>query len=274
MDHSFLAKLSALGRLFVAVALVGYGVQFFIYAHSISTLSQTWPAWLGGAPFTEYLAGVLLIATGAAILTGFRAEFAAVALGCVVLLWILALTIPPALAALANPGPRNNVAESSGICGAIFFVAQWLARKNGRTSSSLDIAAEKLGLVGRFLYPLGLIIFGVEHIVYAEFVATLVPAWIPWHLFWAEFCGYALIAGGVSIAFNAVASLGAMLTGLMILLFGLLVNGPRAFAAWHNPDEWTSLLHTLAWSGGAFVAATLLKKASVPVSVAASSVPA
>ncbi len=262
MDSSS-SKLAALGRTFVAVALIGYGVQFFIYAHTIGVLSQTWPAWLGGAPLTEYLAGALLVSTGTAILAGFRAEFATVLLGSVVLLWILGLTLPPALAALANPAPRNNVAESAGICGAILAVAQSLARRKPRPTSTLDITAEKLGIVGRFLFALGLIIFGIEHLIYAEFVATLVPAWIPWHFFWAEFCGYALLAGAVAITFNVLGCLGATLTGVMIALFGLLVNGPRAFAAWNNPDEWTSLFHTLAWSGGAFVFACLLRKVSV-----------
>jgi len=262
MDSTFSDRVSQFGRVCVGLALIGYGGQFFLYAHNIAALSQTWPAWLGGAPFTEFLAGALLILTGAAIVSGFCAELAAVSLGSVVVLWILALTVPPALAALANPAPRNNVAESFGICGAILFVGQWFARKNP-SNSTLDLAAEKLGLLARVLYPLGLIIFGVEHLMYAEFVATLVPAWIPWHLFWAEFCGIALIAGGIAIAFNVIGALGARLTGLMILLFGILVNAPRAIPS-SNPDEWTSLFHTLAWSGGAFVAATLLKKSGSP----------
>lgn len=271
MDQSFNNKVAQFGRVCVGLALIGYGSQFFLYAHNIAALSQTWPAWLGGAPFTEFLAGALLILTGLAIVSGFYAELAAVSLGSVVVLWILALTVPPALAALGNPGPRNNVAESCGICGAILFVGQWYARK-GAGGSTLDLAAEKLGLLARFLYPLGLIIFGAEHLMYAQFVATLVPAWIPWHLFWAEFCGIALIAGGVSIAFNLIGALGARLTGLMILLFGILVNAPRAIPS-RNPDEWTSLFHTLAWSGGAFVAATLLKKIAA-AKTAPASVPA
>lgn len=269
MDQLFFDRLAHFGRVCVGLALIGYGSQFFLYAHTIATLSQTWPAWLGGAPFTEYLAGALLICTGLAMISGRYAEFAAVLLGTVVLLWILGLTLPPALAALANPGPRNNVAESSGICGSILFVAQWFARRRGSNSSTLNLAAEKLGLVARVLYPLGLIIFGAEHLAYAQYVATLVPAWIPLHLFWAEFCGIALIAGGVSIAFNLAGALGARLTGLMILLFGILVNAPRAIGS-RNPDEWTSLFHTLAWSGGAFVAAAVLKKLASSRAVAAS----
>jgi uncharacterized membrane protein YphA (DoxX/SURF4 family) len=262
MDQSFFDKVAQFGRICVGLALIGYGSQFFLYAHNIAALSQTWPAWLGGAPFPEFLAGALLALSGLAIISGFYAELAAVSLGSVVLLWILGLTLPPALAALGNPAPRNNVAESCGICGAVLFVGQWYARK-GASGSMLDLAAEKLGLLARFIYALGLIIFGAEHLMYAQFVATLVPAWIPWHLFWSEFCGIALIAGGIAIAFNLVGALGARLTGLMILLFGILVNAPRALPS-RNPDEWTSLFHTLAWSGGAFVAAAILKKVSTP----------
>ncbi len=267
MAYSFYSKLLPLGRIFVAVATIAYGVQFFIYAHSIAALSQTWPDWLRGAPYTEYLAGAALIVTGLAIIIRVRTQLATVLLGTAILLWVACLTLPPAIVSPKDPRPRNNVAEASAVCAGLFFVAQSIARQKKSATQDqtpLDFASEKLGTFGRFFYAVGLIIFGSEHITYAEYVATLVPAWIPGHLFWAEFCGTALLAAAVGIVFNIVGSLSAALVGLMILLFGAFVNGPRAFGAWNNGDEWTSLFHTLMWSGAAFILSGLLVRSAKP----------
>jgi hypothetical protein len=53
---------------------------------------------------------------------------------------------------------------------------------------------------GRFIFAIALVVFGLDHFLFLRFVASLVPPWIPWHLFWAFFFGCAFIAAGVSIA--------------------------------------------------------------------------
>jgi uncharacterized membrane protein len=66
---------------------------------------------------------------------------------------------------------------------------------------------------GRFLLALPMMIFGIEHFVFAKFVATLVPTWIPWHMFWTYFVGVALIASGLAIIAQRQAYLAAALLG-------------------------------------------------------------
>jgi len=50
---------------------------------------------------------------------------------------------------------------------------------------------------GCFALAITCAVFGVDHFLYVDFVASLVPAWIPHHVFWAHFCGAALIAAGM-----------------------------------------------------------------------------
>src|SRR5713226_7889837 len=52
-----------------------------------------------------------------------------------------------------------------------------------------------------------LVVFGVQHFLYARFVAALVPSWIPGHLFWAYAVGIAFIATTLSIIVNIKARL-------------------------------------------------------------------
>jgi uncharacterized membrane protein len=53
--------------------------------------------------------------------------------------------------------------------------------------------------VGRVCLAAFLISSGVQHFLFAPFVVTLVPAWVPAPLFWSYFAGVALIAGGVGL---------------------------------------------------------------------------
>jgi hypothetical protein len=96
--------------------------------------------------------------------------------------------------------------------------------------------------------------------MYGPFVATLVPAWIPGHLFWAYFVGVAFIAAALAIVTGKLAPLAATLLGTMFLLWVLTLHAPRVAAALHNANEWTSAFVALAISGGSFVMAGALAR--------------
>ena len=59
--------------------------------------------------------------------------------------------------------------------------------------------------VGRILFAIGLVVFGVQHLMYGAFVATLVPVWIPFRLFWAYFVGVAFISAALAIVSGKLA---------------------------------------------------------------------
>lgn len=69
-----------------------------------------------------------------------------------------------------------------------------------------------------------MILFSFAHFAYAPFVATLVPPWIPWHLFWVYFCGAALLAAGTALVLNRVSRLATTLLGIMIAIFILTIH--------------------------------------------------
>jgi sorbitol-specific phosphotransferase system component IIBC len=100
----------------------------------------------------------------------------------------------------------------------------------------------------------------MQHLMYAKFVATLVPAWIPGQLFWAYFVGVAFFAAGLSIIARKLAPLAATLLGLMFLLWVILLHLPRVVASPHDGKEWTSAFVALAMSGSAFALAGALAR--------------
>jgi positive regulator of sigma E activity len=91
--------------------------------------------------------------------------------------------------------------------------------------------------------------------MYARFVATLVPAWIPARLFWAYFTGIAFVAAAVSIATKRMLGMAAMLLGTMFFLWVVFLHAPRVTGAIRNGNEVTSLFVAVAMCGLSFVLA-------------------
>jgi hypothetical protein len=128
-------------------------------------------------------------------------------------------------------------------------------RADGRGSPSWDNMVWRLADVGRFLIAVSLVVFAVQHFMYARFVATLIPAWIPAHLFWAYFTGIAFVAAAISIATKRMLGVAAMLLGTMFLLWVVILHAPRVVGAIRNGNEVTSLFVAVAMCGLSFVLA-------------------
>jgi uncharacterized membrane protein len=74
----------------------------------------------------------------------------------------------------------------------------------------------------------------VLHFIYTDFVASLVPPWIPWHLFWTYFTAVTIFAAGLAIVFRKQSYWAAILLGIEILLFCALIHLKILF---HRPDD-------------------------------------
>ena len=109
--------------------------------------------------------------------------------------------------------------------------------------------------MGRCSLGAFLVLAGIQHFLFPQFVMTLVPAWIPGPLFWTYFAGVSLIAGGVGLALPPTARLAAVFVGGMIFTWLLVLHIPRALAA-SGPgaatNEWTAVIEALAFSAVAF----------------------
>ena len=117
---------------------------------------------------------------------------------------------------------------------------------------------DRLILFGPLFYAAPLAAFGTEHFTLTEEIASLVPAWIPWHEFWAYFVGACFIAAALSMVTRIQARLSASLLALTFFLFVVLMDAP----AWaHHPRNQFGLtltLRELSFSGGALALAASL----------------
>lgn len=121
----------------------------------------------------------------------------------------------------------------------------------------------KITRIVQTIFALPWLVFGVQHFVYIDFVAGLVPAFFPVRWFWAYLTGTAMIAAGLSFIVNVKARLAAALLGTMLLAFILLIHIPKLAgdpAAAAAAISWTRAFQDLAITAIAFMLAGILTK--------------
>ena len=243
--------LSRVGRILFGLAMVLFGLLYLFHARG--TGPAPGPPWVAETGILAWLIGAGFVVVGISILLKMGARAAAVSLGVVLLLRVLIAFVPQWIRHSHDPGPWTSGAEIMAMGAAALILAGELELLN-------SMSWESLVMVGRFLFAAALVVFGVQHFLYDRFIATLIPSWIPGHLFWAYFVGVAFVAAALSIATKIQGRLAAALLGLMFLLWVIVLHVPRVAAAQHDGNEWTSAMVALAMSGGAFVLAGALRR--------------
>jgi uncharacterized membrane protein YphA (DoxX/SURF4 family) len=247
------------GRIFFAIAIACFGIHYLAFAAGVSA-ARPGPPWFPGAHWLSWAAGVALFVAGIGLLIDLTGRCAALVLAVALLLKVAIIHLPRVLANLHDPGRWTSAGEMLSICGGAIVLAGVLAK--GLDGSRLATSSSSPTTVaGQYLFALPLFVFGAQHIMYGQFVATLIPAWIPGHVFWAYFIGGAFLASALAILTRQLAGLAAWLLGLMFFMWVLILHSPRVAASPHNGNEWTSAFVALAMCGSAWaVAGTLANR--------------
>ena len=256
------------GRVFFAIGIIGIGLQQFQYAEFRPVILPEWPVGLQGFAPGAYLTGLILIIAGLFLLLEKYAERTCLLLAGFFFAFFLIFHF--AYLVFFNPNSfhlgswTNALKELAFAGGSLVMAGSW---KNGHkpkdNRSPFFSKLERMIPVGRVFFSVMMIVFGIDHFIYTDFVASLVPAWIPGHVFWTYFAAIALIGSGIGIILKKTRRTVALLTGIMLLLWLILLHIPRAVADPHmdKGNEVTSVFEALAYSGVAVVlAATNNKK--------------
>ena len=139
--------------------------------------------------------------------------------------------------------------SSAGI--VLFLIALLAASADIARASGLD----KVVVLSNMCFAAPLAVFGAEHLSAAQFIQRGVPSYVPWHLFWAYFVGFALLAAALSIATKIQVRWSGLLFGIMMFLFVAMMDIPGTLADRGNRFAWTLLLRELAFGGGGWILA-------------------
>ena len=253
MLHDYNEKITKAGRYVFAICIMAFGIQQMLFHEFLTIFMPLWPDWIPGHKFSTYFFAVFLIVIGMAIILNLKARLAALVLGVASLLLLVFVHVPFLI--VNRPHSLLGCADAFTIlalAGSAFIVAGTDVRTgNPRAESGMWV------LTGRICFSITLITFGFEHFLYTRFVASLVPAWIPGHVFWTYLCGTALIGSGLAIISGIWLRQVSMLLGVMLFLWVVLLHIPRAIADPYSGlgGEWSSVFQALAFSGVAFILA-------------------
>jgi uncharacterized membrane protein len=249
------------GRLAFAFAIAAIGVQQFFYGDFRPVILPAWP--IAGHAFWAGLTSAILVAAGLGMMTEKWARRVALLTGGIFLLFFLFGHVLYELLVEKNNikhlGLWTNALKELALSGGAFAVAGSLPEKGLRIEKESPQAGllENLIPLGRVFFSITMIAFGLDHFYYPEFVATLVPTWIPGSLFWTYFAGVALMGSGIAIILKIQLKGAALLLGLMLLLWLLMLHIPRAIADpfGDKGNELTSVFEALGFAGIAVVVA-------------------
>lgn len=248
------------GRIFYGTAVAGIGWLHFIYAGFRPFILPLSAEATKNFNVLASITGSILTAVGIYIAMANKNKNIALYLGLFFLAFFLFGHLPNRLT--NNPGMLGMWTDALKILafsGGAFITAKAFG------SYEQPNQLQKFATVGKYFFALLLVLFGIDHFLYIDFVKRLVPTWIPGtQLFWTYVGGLALIASGVAIFIGFKPRLTGTLLGVMMLLWLIVLHIPRAIVAppTDNGNEWTSVFQALAFSGMAFMYAVTGKNKS------------
>lgn len=246
-----------------ALGAAGLGLQQFFYPGFRPVFVPAWSEALPSPDPFVYIFSIGLIVASGFILFNFKAKSASLILALVFLLFALLLHVPFNIShELISPGAWTNALKILAFSGGALIIAGTFDDDESEKPSALNGILGKMIPAGRFFFGIMLVVFGIDHFLYAEFVATLVPDWIGAKMFWTYVAAVALIGSGVSLITKVKISLVSLLMGVMIFIWFLVLHIPRAIAApdTDNGNELTSVFQAFAFSGVGFVLAYVYSK--------------
>ena len=133
----------------------------------------------------------------------------------------------------------------------VFFIALWAAKSDVAQAGGLD----KVVALGNLCFAVPLAGFGALHLAAAKSLMTMVPSYMPWHLFWAYFFGFALLAASLSMATKTEVRWSGLLFGIAMFLFVAMMDIPGALESPRDRFGWTLAMREMAFGGGGWILA-------------------
>jgi hypothetical protein len=133
----------------------------------------------------------------------------------------------------------------------IILVAIWAAKTDIAKARGLD----KVVALSNLCFAAPLAVFGALHLAAAQGLATMVPSYMPWKLFWAYFFGFALLAASLSISTKILVRWSGLLFGIAMFCFVAMMDIPGSLATPKDRFGWILTLREMLFGGGGWILA-------------------
>jgi uncharacterized membrane protein len=247
-----------LGHVLFAVGLAGLGVLSLLFA-DFAMNWQPVPAWVPFRMVLAYISGTILLVGGIGTFLKRTALWSTLVLAIFVLIWLLFLQVPRVISKPVDSSMWLGFGENALLVSGGWILFATIAAREGRQKMQF-MSSDSIVRVARILYAVVLPLIGISHFVYAGFTASMVPAWLPWHLGFAYLTGAGHIAAGLGLIFGVVPRLTAALEAGMISAFVILLHAPGVAAAPADRLQWTMMLVAIAYAGAAWIVAGSMRE--------------
>lgn len=205
-----------------------------------------------GQQVLAYIAGVWLVAAGAAILWRPTARIGAA--GSAVIYLIFGLFWLPRFYVV----PRTLGFHIGILIFIVFGLAQQLLLAAPGVMVYAETASdtvwrERQVIAARWMLGLSPIVFGLGHLINVQAIVRFVPHWVPFGNFWTVLTGIAFVLAGSAIVSGIRDVLAARLLMLMLFLFELMVEIPPVFVQPHNQGAWGGAVYNLTAIGACWI---------------------
>jgi len=239
----FAMRLESAGAKTFAAGLVLLGAVSVASGHFIPGL-QPYSAAPAASETVARLNGILLVALSLVLFVKRVEKPAATLLAIYLVAWIFAAHVPHLL---FEPFEITRLVSFMEVAAIIAVLAMLATGRNGRSS-----AAEK---IGRVVYGSMLLLFAGVHFQYHDFIAAMIPTWIPLAPFWPWFTASANLAVGLCFLTGKKLQIGGALLGAMFASWVPIVHLPRVLNAPGNAEEWTAGALAVTLAGAAWMVA-------------------
>jgi len=244
-------RIASKGHAIFAVTMIGLGIIGLLHPKFVPVWNPA-PKVSAGSLLVS-LSSLISLSAGFGLLIRRMAGAAARLLLATLLLWLLLFRLPnflllPAFAACWSVFPLAVMLAAAWVL-YVWFATDW-----DRKYLSFVIGGNGLR-IAQTLYGLSLIFFGAAHFIDVKDTLSLIPNWLPGHLFWAYFTGCAFIAAGVAALTGFCARLAVTLSVLQLTLFLVLVWLPIVATGSKDPFQWSETILNMALVAGGWVVA-------------------
>jgi uncharacterized membrane protein YphA (DoxX/SURF4 family) len=244
------------GRIIFAIGIIGLGVlcfmskDFIVGRPPVTTLAATMP----GKVLWAYVSGSLLILCGLAVIFGFKGRLASIIVAILIFLFSFLLRHMYEMKEWASAYKTLALGGGALIIAASFPGTQDRSREGFLTNYTFVYT-------GCLFFSLFFIICGFAHFRFDQFIINdFIPGYIPFHPFWTYFCGACLLAAGVGLIIPPTRKWAALLSGIMIAGWFILLHVPRFVSDPNNTSDRLGLCESFTFVGILFVLTSLLSK--------------
>ncbi|MBS0581127.1 MAG: DoxX family membrane protein [Proteobacteria bacterium] len=241
------------GRILYATGMAGLGA-LCLATHDFAPQWQAVPRDIPAHAALADACGALLLLGAAGLLLRRLAAVGAALLALFLLILALLLGVPRVarepLSILAWLGLFETLTT---------MVGAWLLYVQAAAPGPESLAAragsgDAIG-AARLLVGAGMVVFGLAHFAYADFTASMIPAWLPARLPLAYFTGACHLAAGCAVLLGIWPALAVRLEAIMMSAFIVLVHVPAVASRPADHGQWAELFLATALAGAMWTVA-------------------